>query len=226
MYGAALKFAEMGYSASINDITEESGVKKGAIYHHFRTKDDIGWEVVRLGAVSDEPGSEPHLVLPTPTFSWVQVVVDQAARLAAITQDVPYVRAAHRLATEPGTPFYQHIWRHFQPAIIQVLQQAYEEGELLPGIDAEAMGKDWIAAFTGYDLMRRLDPENLPKDIYELNRNTVDRCVRPKVLRELDLTIERGKKLAELHPLYIKTKADERGAAARARARSAVAAGA
>ncbi|MGW1290627.1 TetR family transcriptional regulator, partial [Streptomyces sp. NPDC002586] len=183
LYGAACAFADLGYSASIRDFTKYSGVKHGAIYHHFGTKDDIGWEVVRLGAVKDESGSEPHRVLPTAEFSWVQMVVDQSGRLAAMTEKVPYIRAAHRLATEPGTPFYQVIWQHFQPEIIQILLKAYDEGELLPGIDAVAMAKDWIAAFTGYDLMRRLDPENLPMDIYELNRNTVERCVRPKVLR-------------------------------------------
>lgn len=206
VYGAACVFADMGYAASINDITAASGVKKGAIYHHFKSKEDIAKVVVAEGSVSDEPMSEPALVLPTVKFSWAQMVVDQSIRLSVLTGMVPAVRAAHRLATDPGTPFYRQMWHHYHPAIAQILQQAYEKGELLPWIDADSMARTWIAAFTGHDLMRRSDPENLPMDIYELNRSMVVQCVRPEVQREMDLTLERGKELAALHPLYAKAK--------------------
>ncbi|MEU9761741.1 TetR/AcrR family transcriptional regulator [Streptomyces sp. NPDC047987] len=207
VYGAALVFADMGYAASINDITEASSVKKGAIYHHFRSKEEIAGAVMDEGAVRDESMPASGLVLPD-QFSWVQMVVDQSSRLAALTPEVPAVRAAHRLATEPGTPFFGKIWRHYQPVIAQVLQKAHERGELLPWIDPEEMSKTWIAAFTGYDLIRRSEPENLPQDIYGLNRNMVVQGVRLEIQRELDLTIERGRDLAASHPLYAKAKAN------------------
>lgn len=209
IYGASCVFADKGYAASINDITAVSDVKKGAIYHHFKTKEDIAGAVVDEGSVSDESTPEPSLVLPTVKFTWVQVVVDQSSRLAALTPEVPAVRAAARLSTEPGTPFYQRLWQYYEPAIAQVLQQAFAEGELLPWINAEQMASTWIAAYTGYDLMRRSDPEHLPEDIYRLNRAMVTQCVRPEVQRDLDLTIKRGRDLAAMHPVYIKAKTFE-----------------
>ncbi|MEV6810437.1 helix-turn-helix domain-containing protein [Streptomyces sp. NPDC051132] len=206
VYGASLVFADEGYAASISDIVSASGVKKGAIYHHFRNKEEIAAAVIGEGAVSDEPMIEPALVLQTVKFSWVQMVVDQSIRLAILTPEVPAVRAAHRLATEPGTPFFGQIWRHYQPAIALILRQAHEAGELLPWTDPEAMATTWIAAYTGHDLIRRSDPEHLPRDIYELNRNMVVQGVRLEVQRELDLTLERGKDLAHQHPVYARAK--------------------
>ncbi|MGW6602235.1 TetR family transcriptional regulator [Streptomyces sp. NPDC055036] len=205
VYGAALVFADMGYAASINDITEVSSVKKGAIYHHFRSKEAIAAAVMDEGAVGDESLPESGLVLPD-QFSWVQLVVDRSICLAALTPEVPAVRAAHRLATEPGTPFFGKIWRHYQPVIVQLLRQAHAKGELLPWIDPEGMAETWIAAFTGYDLIRRSEPEKLPQDVYRLNRNMVVQGVRPEIRRELDLSIERGSDLAVSHPLYVKAK--------------------
>ncbi|MEE1737047.1 TetR/AcrR family transcriptional regulator [Streptomyces sp. BE147] len=207
VYGAALVFADMGYAASINDITEASSVKKGAIYHHFKSKGEIAEAVMDEGAVRDEPMPESAPAPPAQELTMVQMVVDQSIRLAVLTPEVPAVRAAHRLATEPGTPFFGRIWRHYQPVVVQVLQQAHDEGELLPWIDPEGLAKTWIAAYTGYDLIRRSDPEHLPQDVYELNRSMVVQGVRPEIQRELDLTIERGRRLASSHPLYTKAKA-------------------
>jgi AcrR family transcriptional regulator len=44
---ASRLFFQKGYSAtSISDITRELGVTKGALYHHFKNKDDIYHEVI------------------------------------------------------------------------------------------------------------------------------------------------------------------------------------
>ncbi|WP_405749175.1 TetR/AcrR family transcriptional regulator [Streptomyces sp. NBC_01411] len=207
VHGAALVFADLGYTASLSDITEAIGISKGGFYHHFRTKDAIAAAVIDGGVVTDEPMSGSALAPPTGGHPWAQLMVDLASRLAALTPEVPAIRAAHRLATEPSTPFFGQIWRHYLPAITHVLQQAHEMGELLPWIDSDEMARTWIAAYTGYDLMRRSDPENLPQDIVGLNRSMVVQGVRLEVQRELDLTIQRGRNLAAAHPLYARAKA-------------------
>ena len=52
-------FGEKGYEkTTIQDIVDALGMSKGAIYHHFKSKDDI---IEALG----NPVSYTHLTLPT-----------------------------------------------------------------------------------------------------------------------------------------------------------------
>lgn len=210
LHAAAHLFADMGYAASYNDIAEVSGVNKSTILHHFRRKEALAEAVFAAGTVKDEdedePTAEPALLLPTVPFSWAQMISDQSGRLAALTAEIVAVRAAHRLATEPASPVYRGSWAHYQPGITRILQLAHESGELLPWVEADLMATTWIAAFTGHWAMRQLDPENLPVDIYHLNRTMVGQCVRQEIARNLDLSIERGRELAKLHPVYAKAK--------------------
>ncbi|MGA4838042.1 TetR family transcriptional regulator [Streptomyces sp. G45] len=190
--GAARVFADKGYDASINDITEASGIKKGAVYHHFPTKEAIAEAVMADGFVMDESA-----VASAPL---AQTVVDTSIRLAVLTSLVPSVRAASRLSTEPGTPFYQRLWHRYGPVVRTILDRARHEGELLPWVDPAAVTTTWVAGYTGYDVMRRPDPEHLPQDIAGLNRAMAVMCFRPETLRELDLTVRRGELLAARHP--------------------------
>ena len=45
---AVALFAEQGYDAtSVNQVVARAGVAKGALYHHFESKDDLLYEVYR-----------------------------------------------------------------------------------------------------------------------------------------------------------------------------------
>jgi AcrR family transcriptional regulator len=204
--GAARVIADKGYDASsINDITTASNVKKGALYHHFPTKHALAEAVMAEGLVLDEldPQQEPRM----------QIVVDASIRLAWLTPRVPAVRAAARLATDPGTAFYRKLWDYYIPWVREILEQSYNRGELLPQIEPAAMARVWVAAFTGFDIIHRLDPENLPRDIADINRTVARMCVTPETLRELDLSEARGEVLGAGHPRLVvaQTMANESG---------------
>ena len=56
---AAALFAEKGYqSTTLQDIIDATGLSKGAVYHHFRSKEEIARKVGdRMGDEMWEPGS-------------------------------------------------------------------------------------------------------------------------------------------------------------------------
>jgi TetR/AcrR family transcriptional regulator, cholesterol catabolism regulator len=50
---AARLFAEKGYhGTSTSDLAEATGVQKGSLYAHIRSKEDLLWEVAREGAAA------------------------------------------------------------------------------------------------------------------------------------------------------------------------------
>ena len=61
---AVALFAEQGFDAtSVNQVVARAGVAKGALYHHFDSKDDLLYEVYRelvdrqLAGLHDDPGA-------------------------------------------------------------------------------------------------------------------------------------------------------------------------
>ena len=59
---AAALFAEKGYqSTTLQDIIDATGLSKGAVYHHFRSKEEIarkvGDRMGDVGAAAPHPGS-------------------------------------------------------------------------------------------------------------------------------------------------------------------------
>ena len=63
---ALVEFHRRGFTAcSVEDITRAAGVPKGSFYNHFKSKEDLGAEVVRRYAAASawraqpEPGRSP-----------------------------------------------------------------------------------------------------------------------------------------------------------------------
>ncbi|WP_328689777.1 TetR/AcrR family transcriptional regulator [Streptomyces phaeochromogenes] len=200
LVGAASVFANHGFGASINDIVKASGITQGSIYYHFPTgKIAIAEAVVHAGLLLGEAG--------TVQASGLQGAVDLSISVAVLLPKVPAVRAGTRLATEPGTPFYGLLWKNYIPYAQGMLEHAQNQGELLPGVKPDELALQWIAAWTGHDVMHRLDPEKIPAAIAGLNRWIAAMCATNKTLRELDLSVERGEELTAGHPMLLVAQA-------------------
>lgn len=197
--GAASVFADKGFDASINDIVEASGITKSSFYYHFANKMEIAAAVVTEGLVLDEP--DPDL-LPR-----VQAVVDTSISLAVLLPEVPVVRAASRLATQPDTPFYRKLWEGYIPYASGLLMEARERGELLPWVDPRAVARLWVGAWTGEDIMHRPNPNELPDAIANINRTIVTMCATAETQRVLNLSVAHGRALTAEHPKLLMARA-------------------
>lgn len=194
--GAARLFADQGYyGASIEKITEASGVKKGAIYHHFANKEALAEAVLQEGLVLEMP--DPNL-LPR-----VQAVVDTSISLAVLLPQVPVVRAASRLATEPGTPFYRRLWDNYIPYAEHVLKEAWARDELVPWADPAEAARMWVGAWTGEDIMHRPNPEDLPKAIERVNKSIANMYATKETHIQLKLSVAHGEALTAGHPKLV-----------------------
>ncbi|QTE01450.1 A-factor receptor protein [Streptomyces cyanogenus] len=190
---AATLFADMGYSqTSMQDIMDRTGLTKGGLYHHFKTKEAIAVAVVVEGfAMDDTP----------PQVGPLQAVVDASILLAWLTPRVPVVKAAARLGTDQDLEeTYGYLWTQYIPAVEKLLVQAKLLEEIKPGARPEEWCFAWVAAYTGVDLMTRQDYESLPRKIATINRVFVSGLATERALAELDMRAERGRELMEQSP--------------------------
>ncbi|KUL43621.1 gamma-butyrolactone receptor protein [Streptomyces regalis] len=181
---AAEVFDERGYdSASTTEILERSGLTRGALYHHFPSKEAI--------AVALLTTHRDALEVPSQSTK-VQAVIDLTFAFAFQLQRDPMLRACVRLAVEQSslrdsavTPYQQA-----SKAIRELLVQAKEQGELLPGVDLLEAAEMINGTFTGIQVMSRVqtDREDLPQRVSIMWRFLLPGLVSPGMIGHLRTT--------------------------------------
>ncbi|WP_330305245.1 MULTISPECIES: ScbR family autoregulator-binding transcription factor [unclassified Streptomyces] len=156
---AAQVFDECGYdAASTNDILARTGLTRGSLYHHFPSKEAIALALV---AAHGEALTVPDQAVK------LQAVIDLTMQFARRLQTDPVLRASVRLAVEqtsfsvpPETAYEQS-----NVAILGLLQEAEERGEILPGVDVREAASTIVGAFTGLQIMSQAytKREDLPE---------------------------------------------------------------
>ncbi|WP_430330826.1 ScbR family autoregulator-binding transcription factor [Rhodococcus sp. ACT016] len=162
--GAAEMFDRAGYErASLAEIVDLSGITKGALYFHFKSKDDLASVVIE----------EQHAI----SMTAVQAIADSGAPALEqlvmfcyemgrqIVED-PVVRAGIRLTLEmsaegsPEKPYAEWI-----DSCERVAHAAVEEGDVLDTIDPAELGRFIVSSFTGLQLVSNVLTGR--QDLYE-----------------------------------------------------------
>jgi AcrR family transcriptional regulator len=174
-------FDERGYdAASTNDILARTGLTRGALYHHFPSKEAI--------AVALVTAHSEALVVPDQAVK-LQAVIDLTLEFAQRLQHDPVLRASVRLAVEQ-TSFSrppQTAYEQSGAAILALLRQAEEQGEILPGVDIQEATSTVVGAFTGLQLMSQVysNREDLPERIGAFWRFMLPGLATPGMLGRL-----------------------------------------
>ena len=97
-------FAERGFDAtSVQEIVEAAAVTKGALYHYFRSKDDLLYEVYH--ALISEQLAHLDAILAArhpPPATLRAIIVDLVETTTArLAEAAVFAREMHRLAAEP-----------------------------------------------------------------------------------------------------------------------------
>jgi AcrR family transcriptional regulator len=170
-------------AASTNEILARSGLTRGALYHHFPSKEAIA--VALLDAHSEA------LVIPEATTK-LQAVIDLTFSFAHRLQRDPVLRASVRLAVEKtsfprplNTPYDQS-----SAAIRQLLEQAGKQGETLPGLNLNEATTVIVGAFTGMQVMSQVYTErkDLPERITTMWRLLLPGMASPGMIGNLRIT--------------------------------------
>lgn len=145
---AASRFDAVGFlGASLSDILTEAGVTKGALYFHFKSKEDLA------DALIDEQFtvSDPLAEIENPGL---QTVIDLTQGMAASLQSDVRVRASIRLVIEQGsfiTPA-NNAYKRWVDTLHACLLAAKAAGDLRKEINAHDLAQFVQASFTGIQL--------------------------------------------------------------------------
>lgn len=181
---AAEVFDERGYdSASTTEILERSGLTRGALYHHFPSKEAIAIALLSLHGETVAATTQPVKF---------QAVIDHTFLFAFGLQRDPVLRACVRLAVEQ-TSFRSHASTPYEQsgaAVQALLSQALEQGELLPGVDLAEAADMITGTFTGIQVMSRVQTgrEDLPERVSTMWRFLLPGLVHPGLICRLRLT--------------------------------------
>ncbi|MFI1940706.1 ScbR family autoregulator-binding transcription factor [Streptomyces purpureus] len=188
---AAEVFAEFGYeAATITMILDRAGVKKGALYFHFASKEELALGVLEHAVT--EPPPEQLLKL--------QTAVDMGLVLAYRLPREPLLRASARLAADQNARhFFGEPWNEWVRVMTTQLTEAKERGEVLPYVDATATAEMLVGSFNGIQMLSQAvcqmaDLETRISRMYDL---TLPAIAAPAILGQIDTSPARGLALYE-----------------------------
>lgn len=147
---AAEVFARRGYAAAtMSDILDAAGVTKGALYFHFRSKEDLAHAIFSEDVLFADTDALPSGSSP------LQDLIDLSHAFATALQTNAVARASVRLAIEltfaPGEePTGYVTW---QGAVTALLERARQHGELAVGTDPASAANVVVGSFTGLQLL-------------------------------------------------------------------------
>ncbi|WP_159615495.1 ScbR family autoregulator-binding transcription factor [Arthrobacter zhaoguopingii] len=151
--GAAAVFEKEGYgTASLARVAEEASVTKGALYFHFRSKDELARAVI---AAQHARGVERSAAILTGGHPPLESMILIIRGFAQDTLDEPIVRAGIRLTFE-ASAFGQDVaepYRHWTEALESMTRAAQDEGWLHAGVDPGSFARLLVASVAGIQMV-------------------------------------------------------------------------
>lgn len=174
-------FAQWGFHASsLARIANDCGITQGGLLHHFRSKEDLLLSVL---AQSEQHDVERLFAEPPAEVASVAAHFAAVVALAADNARRPgLVRMFNTLVGEsgnPGHPAHEYFRQRYARVLgytVDLLEAGVARGEVRPGTDCEAVGRETLAVMDGFQIQWVLDPEGV--DMPGLLRAFLDRRLR------------------------------------------------
>ena len=157
---AIRRLSESGPDATFDAIAAEVGVTKGALYHHFGSKEALVEEVYKE---SVRRHAERVIAASTAGTGRERLhgLIDESARLYG--SDTPFYKLLLRLHVEAGAsrPYLAEIARRVQARqrgyMTALVRAGQEDGSIRGDLDAAVLGQAVNAAMQGF-LVQQLEP--------------------------------------------------------------------
>lgn len=154
LIAAAKEFIERGYAAAtLSSVAGRLGLTKGALAHHFPTKDELLVGLAEhLDAAIIESERITRVAYPS---SGIHSAVAYLVQLSAIAAKNVQVAATLLLLTDRGTPpnLIAELIFKWLDGLTLFLKQAQEEGQVSPDIDVQEAAEFMLATNIGTTLI-------------------------------------------------------------------------
>ncbi|MEU1806360.1 ScbR family autoregulator-binding transcription factor [Streptomyces sp. NPDC019937] len=199
---AAEVFDEYGFAgSSISRVLKRAGVTAGALYFHFKSKEDLARAVMN---------AQPESIIPLLETDGLQRLVDITMIWAQQLQTDPLLRAGVRLTGEQETFGVRDAspYREWGEIMAECLRVAREKGELQAGVEPGELAEFVVEACTGMQMYA---------SVVSGRADLVDRAVRMWRLLLPGVAVPAVIARTEVSPAYAKSvmEAAGRGTAAR-----------
>ncbi len=154
--GAASVFEDFGYgNASLAQVADRAQVTKGALYFHFRSKEDLALAVIEKQHNLTVGGAERILAEDAPALAaMIRMCGDFGQQLVK----QPVVRAGIRLTLE-GPAFGHPVRKPYEDWVSTMellVRRAQDEGDIDSSIDPSELARYIVASFTGVQMVSQV----------------------------------------------------------------------
>jgi AcrR family transcriptional regulator len=155
------RFAEHGPGTSFDVVAADVGVTKGALYHHFGSKDGLVEEVYKE-AIRRHAARVMKASATGDGRARLLALVDASARL--YSSRTPFYRLLTTLHLEATTnrrhleDIARRVQRRQREHMVELVRTGQRDGSIRADVDAEAVGLTVNAALEGF-LVQQLEPQ-------------------------------------------------------------------
>ncbi|MGR6975183.1 ScbR family autoregulator-binding transcription factor [Streptomyces cynarae] len=185
--GAAAVFDEYGFNgASINRIMHRAGVSQGAMYFHFKSKEDLARAVMN---------AQPSTIVPQLDSQGLQRIVDMTFVWAWQIQRDVLLRAGVRLTNEQEGTSVRDASPYLDWARILELTmtQAQQEGEVRKSVNVREFCEFLVSACTGMQMFANAvsSRQDLPDRVVAMWRILLPGVATEGIAESINLDVRR-----------------------------------
>jgi len=146
-------FGESGYAAAgLGEVIERAGMTKGALYHHFDSKEALATTIIEQGANLTRDAFRHMCESPSPAFENMIHGVFLVTDLLASDRTARTAEQLTRVLAEFNTTASQ-VWSGRLDAITTQASLASAEGDLREGLDPHVVSESIFNAMLGAQLL-------------------------------------------------------------------------
>jgi TetR/AcrR family transcriptional regulator, transcriptional repressor for nem operon len=165
---AAALFNQHGYhGASISDVMAATGLKKGGIYRHFTSKEELAMAAFAFSVDKMRERFDAALAGAETALERLSAIVSVYARIPSdppVPGGCPILNAA--VESDDGNPELkaeaQRVLADLKRALRAIVRQGQERGELRTDLDLEAFANVFIAQLEGAVMLSKLFGSQAP----------------------------------------------------------------